>query len=262
MINRSLLLIVLLLAAGCARTDRSEIIAEAGERKLTRAEFQYWAGKEFDRSSEAERMEAVSQWIEISMLEQEAKARGLLEDTETQQQARKMLANYYRAVLLAKEPHPEITDSLITEYYRAHQSEFKRPSDSYLIEGFWCESSDSLKAFRRALERTDTSGMRSGLVIWEGKWLTNKSELEPDIYAALREIAPGGLTQVLPVGDGFRLIRLHEVYPEGTQLGLDAVRQEIREQLLVEQSQRRQERWLTDLRGRYQPRFIQLDQAK
>ncbi|MBK6911795.1 MAG: hypothetical protein IPH10_12835 [bacterium] len=64
------------------------------------------------------------------------------------------------------------------------------------------------------------------------------------------------MTPVLPFGEGYRLLRLHELYPEGAQLSLDAVRQEIRERLLTEQSQRRQERWETELRGRYQPRLM------
>ncbi len=131
-----------------------------------------------------------------------------------------------------------------------------------MIEGFWCESEDSLKAFRRALERADTAGLRSGFVIWEGKWLAQASELEPALLISVRSLQPGGMTPVLPYGEGYRLVRLHEVYPEGTQLSLDAVHQEIRERLLLEQSQRRQERWLNDLRGRYQPRIVNESEVK
>ncbi|MCL4305689.1 peptidyl-prolyl cis-trans isomerase [bacterium] len=263
MINRVLLMAAfVLLSVGCTPSEQSDVIAEVGSRRLTRAEFEFWAEKPYEKASEAERIAVVSEWVDLSMLEQAAEAAGLLDDPVVQQRSRKMLANYYRATLLAREPQPEINDSLITAYYKEHEGEFKRPSDSYLIEGFWCESEDSLKVFRRALEKADTSQLRSGFVIWEGKWLAETSELEDNLLAALRWLPPGSLTPVLPMGDGYRLVRLHEVYPKGTQLSLDAVRLEIREQLLVEQSQRRQERWLTELRSRYQPRLAKVTQSQ
>ncbi|MBK6765303.1 MAG: peptidyl-prolyl cis-trans isomerase [bacterium] len=264
MINRfGFIAASLLLLAGCATdAQRKDVVAEVGTRRLTRAEFEYWAGAPYDSLTAEQRVPAFSEWTELAMIEQEAEATGLHNDPHVERQVRKTLMKYYRSVLLARQAQPEITDSLITEYYNTHQSEFRRPVDSYLIEGFWSESEDSLKHFRRALERADTSELRSGFVIWEGKWLAQASELEPALQASLRAIKAGGLTPVLPFGEGYRLMRLHEVYPEGTQLSLDAVRQEIREQLLVEQSQRRQERWLTDLRSRYQPRIVNEGKVK
>lgn len=263
MTSKFALLIVLVWAlSGCAKSDNSGIVAEVGDRRLTRAEFEYWAGAPYDNLTAEERVPVLSDWIELSMIEQEVEASGLRNEPKTEQQVRTMLMKYYRAILLARQPQPVITDTLIAEYFATHQAEFRRPTDSYMIEGFWCESEDSLKAFRRALERADTAGLRSGFVIWEGKWLAQASELELPLLASVRTIQPGGLTPVLPFGEGYRLVRLHEVYPEGTQLSLDAVRKEIRERLLLEQSQRRQERWLNDLRSRYQPRIVNESEVK
>lgn len=264
MINRVCLIAAcMLFVASCSTdTQRKDVVAEVGTRRLTRAEFEYWAGAPYDSLTPEQRVPALAEWTELAMVEQEAEASGLYNDPTTERQVRKMLMKYYRSVLLARQPQPEITDSLITEYFTTHQSEFRRPVDSYLIEGFWCESEDSLKHFRRALERADTAGLRSGFVIWEGKWLAQAHELDPNMQSNLRAIKVGQLTPVLPFGEGYRMMRLHEVYPEGTQLSLDAVRQEIRERLLLEQSQRRQERWLTDLRGRYQPRIVNESKVK
>lgn len=64
------------------------------------------------------------------------------------------------------------------------------------------------------------------------------------------------MTPVLPFGEGYRLLRLHELYPEGAQLGLDAVRQEIRERLLTEQSQRGQSVGKRKCAERYQPLWV------
>lgn len=263
MTSKFVLLLALAWAlCGCAKSDNSGIVAEVGDRRLTRAEFEYWAGAPYEKLTPEERVPVLSDWIELSMIEQEAEATGLRNDPKTEQQVRTMLMKYYRAILLARQPQPQITDTLIADYFNAHQAEFRRPTDSYIIEGFWCESEDSLKAFRRALEHADTAGLRSGFVIWEGKWLAQASELEPELLISVRSLQPGGMTPVLPYGEGYRLVRLHEVYPEGTQLSLDAVHQEIRERLLLEQSQRRQERWLNDLRGRYQPRIVNESEVK
>lgn len=257
MINKGIWLVGLcLLLAACNRTNTADLVASVGERTLSRADFATWAGVPFDSLSAEARQPLVNAWLELAMIEQEVEATGLRKDADVSRQERELLARFHRAVLLARLPEPKITDSLIADYYTTNLAEFRRPMDSYLIEGFWCESDDTLKAFRRALERADTSQLRSDMVIWEGKWLTDSRELDPILLEAVRKLPAGGMTPVLPFGEGYRLLRLHELYPEGAQLSLDAVRQEIRERLLTEQSQRRQERWETELRGRYQPRLM------
>ncbi|NUO19357.1 peptidyl-prolyl cis-trans isomerase [bacterium] len=254
MINRILLIVSLApLFCGCGKSGEADVIAKAGNRTLTREEFRTMTGVAFDSMAADERTYLLNEWLELAMLEQEIEKSNLRKDPVLARKERELIAQYYRAVLLARQPVPEITDSLISQYYSEYQSEFKRPSDSYLIESFYCEAEDSLKAFRRALERADTSRLKSGFVIWEGKWLADGTDLEPPQLAAVRAIQAGGLTPVLPFGEGYRLIRLHEVYPQGAQLSLEAVRGEIRERLLTEQSQRRQERWESELRSRYQP---------
>ena len=242
--------------AGCTKTDSSGVVAEAGNRKLTREGFKEWSGENLDSLGTDERQLMLSKWLDMAMLEQEIESAKLRENPEYVLKEREIANQYYRAILLSRQPSPEISDSLIAAYYAGHQDEFKRPTDSYLIESFWCESEDSLKVFRRALQQADTANLRSGFVIWEGRWLASAEELDPPLLYGVRNTEPGGLTQVLPFGEGYRLVRLHEVYPKGAQLGLDAVRGEIREQLLTEQSQRRQERLDNDLRSRYQPKIM------
>jgi len=248
--------VLLVLVWGCKRGASENIVASAGQRQLTREGFAAWCGMPYDSLSADERQTQLNGWLEQAMIEQEAEAVGLQKDPQVMRTEREILAQYYRATMLARLPSPEITDSLINDYYSAHQIEFRRPIDSYLIEGFWCESDDTLKMYRRALEHADTSRLRSDYVVWEGKWLSDARELEPELLSAVRALKPGGVTPVMPFGEGYRLLRLHEIYPEGAQLSVDAVRQEIRERLLTEQSQRRQERWETELRGRYAPRIM------
>ncbi len=257
MINKWLLLVcAFALIGGCGRTKQDDAIAEVGDRKLTREEFRKQTGISFDSLTHEQSFPILAEWVDLAMLEQEIASSNLRNDPALVRKEREIVAQFYRAVLLSRQPVPEITDTLISQYYSEHQIEFKRPSDSYLIEGFYCESEDSLKAFRRALERADTSKLKSGFVIWEGKWLAAASDLDPPLLAGVRSVQPGGLTPVVPFAEGYRLIRLHEVYPEGSQLSLEAVRGEIRERLLTEQSQRRQERWESDLRSRYQPKIM------
>lgn len=257
MINKCLALVcAVVLIAGCNKSNEIDVIAKAGDRALTREEFRKLTGVAFDSVSTEERTPFLAEWLELAMLEQEIASANLRNDPVLARKEREIVAQYYRAVLLGRQPVPVITDSLVSDYYSAHQTEFKRPTDSYLIESFYCESEDSLKAFRRALERADTSRLKSGFVIWEGKWLAEANELEAPLLAGVRAIQEGGMTQVLPFAEGFRLIRLDEVYPKGSQLSLEAVHGEIRERLLTEQSQRRQERWESDMRSRYQPMIM------
>lgn len=236
---------------GCKKEQTENIIARAGEKTLTREEFHAWAGKDADSLSESERWNALTEWVESALVEQEAQSSKLTEDPKVRVQEQKLRSRLYRSMLLSRYESRAPSAESIASYYETHRAEFRKPGDSYLIESFWSESEDSLKTFRRLLSRGDTSGHSREYVISEGKWLADAEQLEPAQLSEVKKLATNDLSPVVSFGEGFRLIRLLETYPSGTQLSLEAVSADIRERLLIEQSQRRQEQWLKELKGRY-----------
>ncbi len=62
-----------------------------------------------------------------------------------------------------------------------------------------------------------------------------------------------------PYGDGYRVVLLIEAFPASTVLPLEAVRDEITQRLLIEESRRRQDQLITDLRQRYTVEVIVKD---
>lgn len=166
-----------LLLAACNRTNTADLVASVGDRTLQgRADLRPWAGVPFDSLSAEAQQPLVNAWLELAMIEQEVETTGLRKDADVSRQERELLASFHRAVLLARLPEPKTTDSLIADYYTTNLAEFRRPMDSYLIEGSGAESDDTLKAFRRTLGRR-TRHRAFGHGDLGGKWLTDSREL-------------------------------------------------------------------------------------
>ncbi|MBU0508763.1 peptidyl-prolyl cis-trans isomerase [bacterium] len=238
--------------AGCGlRSNEGPLIARAGSRTLSQTEMETAIGLPLDSVPEAERRRWVSSWIERALVEQEAERRGLDKDADLVAKVRALRAEIYRARLLAEMDATPPTDSTIAGYYETHRQEFLRSTDAFLIELFWAEERSVMNRFREQIGRGDTTLLAAGRVSSEGKWLAERGELGEEFERELESLSPGAVTAIRPYEDGFRVARLAEKFPAGTVLDLSAVRDEIEERLIVEQSRARQDSLGAYLRHRY-----------
>lgn len=244
--------IALLIAAGCGGSRESaDVLVKAGDRALTRTELAALANVPPESLIVADQWWLLEAWVERALLEQEGLRRGLDKQSDMQARLAALRAELFRSRLLAALAPPPPADSLIEQYYEARRTEFLRPTDTYLIELYWAEKKPQLDKFARDMQRGDTTLLTDGSVSSEGRWLADSGELNAEIERDLAATQPGGFTPPRPYEDGYRSARLLESYPVGTFLDLSAVKDEIRQRLIVEQSRQLQDSLLTQLRDRY-----------
>lgn len=232
-------------------TPQDEVIARVGLRELTRGDLEKTAGLPLDSLPSATRWRIMDTWIERTLVDLEGGRRGLEKDRELNEKLAALKSELYRSRLLAEQPAPPPSDSVVAGYYAQHQNEFLQATDAYLIELYWSEDISKLMEFRQQIAKRDTSLLAQKVVASEGRWLAESGELEPDMERELDSLKTGDMTEPRPYGDGFRSVHLLEKFPAGTVLKLDAVRDEIIGRLRVEESRQRQDNLMNELRGRY-----------
>ncbi len=248
----SLIVWFLLMLLSCKSSDpKDEVIARVGLREFTRGDLETAAGVSLDSLPRPARWRIIDTWIERTLVDLEGARRGLDDDRELSEKLAALKSELYRSRLLAEQPSPPPADSVIEHYYREHQNEFLQASDAYLLELYWSEDLTKLTEFRARLPQGDTTMLANQQVASEGRWLAESDELDPDLEGTLDTMQTGTLTEPRPYGDGFRSLHLLEKFPAGTVLRLDAVRDDIVGRLLVEESRRRQEQMMIELRDRY-----------
>ncbi len=252
MLGAAILLgVAVLLVSGCGREAAKDVLVRVGARDITRADLEAAAGLPADSLSPADRVRFLEMIVERKLVEQEGERRGLAHDRGIEARLTALRSDLYLAKLLAEVPTSTPTDSAIQAYYAAHQQEFLRPVDSYLLELYGSEDEDLLSRFRGRLLAGDTTLLAAGHVSSEGRWLTESGELDRDFERELSSLEPGEVTFPRPYEDGYRVARLVDIYPAGKVLDLSAVSDEIAARLLLEQSRHRQDLLMQGLRERY-----------
>ena len=251
----------LLFLSGCTRSASTgnKVLAKVGSRSLTKDGLSAMAGVPADSLSAPDRVRMVQEWVERALVDLESQHRHLDKDPGIQAKLSAARSELYRAKLLAELTPAPASDSVIAAYYKQHQQEFLRPLDVYSIELYWTRTQELMASFRDQLLRGDTSMVSSGDVTSEGKWLAEAGELDEDLQKEVASLKPGEVTFPRPYDDGYRVVRLTEIYPAGTVLDLSVVRDEIAQRLAVEQGRNRLDSLILKLRTRYPVKILMAD---
>jgi hypothetical protein len=249
----SLVVSLILVLLGCGRESGKEdaVLAKVGAQELTRHDLAQIANMPVDSLSAAQRWQLVQAWIESQLVIAEGQRRKLDHDGEIAGKLAAVRTELYRSKLLSEMPSHPPSDSVVSAYYAVHRLEFLRPVDAFSLDLFWAEHRETIAKFRDQFLHGDTTMLKTGDVNSEGRWLAEAGELPADLEKELASMQPGEVTFPRPYEDGFRVARLLDVFPAGKVLDLSAVRDEITERLLLEQSRARQDSLLAMLRGKY-----------
>jgi hypothetical protein len=243
----------LLLFSGCLkRSDTNkQVLAKVGSRELTKGALSTLAGMPADSLSAPDRVRLMDGWIERALVDLEGQHRRMGKDPEILAKLGNVRSELFRAKLLAELPAAPPSDSMVSAYYELHRQEFLRPMDVYSIELYWAQNSDIMARFRTQIMRGDTSMVAAGEITSEGRWLAEAGEMDADIQHEVSSLTAGEVTFPHPYEDGFRVVRLLDLYPAGRVLDLAAVRDEILSRLTIEQSRHREDSLMKVLRERY-----------
>ncbi|HVY46864.1 MAG TPA: peptidyl-prolyl cis-trans isomerase [Minicystis sp.] len=118
---------------GLTAEQAGRVVAKVGDRAITVAEF----AKALDRMDQNDRLryqskerrrELLSEMVDVELLAQEARRRGLDKEPETQEQVRQILRDAVLAEARKGVPSPaEITADEVKAYYDAHHDKFVEP---------------------------------------------------------------------------------------------------------------------------------------
>lgn len=253
--NRSALVVLAVGLAflGCSRVSSKDIVATVGPRVLTRKMITERAGVPFDSLTLEARHEMARGWVEETLLLLEAERRGLSRDRSIEKKLNELRSDLLRARLLHDlQPAEAIRDSVIAQYYEAHQTEFVRAQEEYEIELYWAPDLVTAELFRRAAQKDiEQAEMAYPNVTMEGIWRASARDLAPDEASQLAALDSGKLTEPRIADDGYRLMRLRSRRSAGEPVLLEDVRNEIRERLMMEDSRIAMETLLSGLRRKY-----------
>jgi hypothetical protein len=205
----------------------------------------------WDSIAQEQRWTLLHGWIERTLIEQEAATQGLDRDPKIKAKLDEVHAELLRAKLMESRAIPVPAGTEVEAYYQSHAQEFQRAVDSYLIEVFWAENPEDISKLSLALTRGDSSLIESGEVQAEGRWLAGANELDNETVVELAGLRSGEFGQPRIAEEQYRIIRLIEFYPAGTQLSLSAVEDEIKMRIMIEKSRERDDALMNDLRSSY-----------
>jgi parvulin-like peptidyl-prolyl isomerase len=162
--------------------------------------------------------EIIDSWIDIKVVDHEALSR----DYETNTDLRKMVRRYENQLLKNTYimrmigPSIKVSDEELEEYYLKHQESYLRPV-RYKIQQITVPTMDEARIIWDDLsggtdfswlakrKSTDAEGPEGGDI----GWLT-KSELPDTLRDVVDDLEPGGISPVVKVDFGYRIIRLLE----------------------------------------------------
>ncbi|HEX4956125.1 MAG TPA: peptidylprolyl isomerase [Thermoanaerobaculia bacterium] len=249
----ALALLAATLLADCReRPVRShDAVATIGDRELSYPEFQSYLDANSGGAGEQLAAEVLSglldQFLEERLLARLAEEMGLAAPgTGTRSALSKLLADGENA----------IDRAAIDAYYGEHAAEFSQPERVRLRQILTDTSAEADRARRRILGGEDFAKVAREVSkapdagSGGGPSELARTDLPPELAAAILSLDPGELSAVIAADYGFHLFQVVEKLP-AERLPLEAVRGQIRRRLAEDARRARLERLLLDARSRY-----------
>lgn len=271
---------------GLTPNEANEVLVSVGQRTITLGQYAETLLRmdRYERlryQSEERQKELLDEMIEVELLAQEARRRGLNKDPEVQLRLRQALRDEVLADLERSLPGPEsFSEREVKEYYDAHRDEFKEPlrhrvqvirvgsetvARQCLVEllapakgeqnsDSWAQLSEKYSLDRDGTGPTDQAELRGdlGFVSAPGENRGENSEVPSEVRAAVFRLKQVGdiFDQPVKSQDSYYIVRLEGISPARDRTAQDAqrtIRIELRRQKFI-QAERQLEQ---DLRKKY-----------
>jgi len=242
------LLLVLVAAAGCGKGKREGTKPEEKTGEIVRVGSAALAGDDITKLvpederiplTFEERREFVRRWVDTQVLYQEAVRRGLKNDAyvdaRLEELEEQFLADYLVFTELRK--RTRVSQEEIEEYYAAHEREYMYEYRVSQILVGTLEEAEKAKALlktkgwawvasRYSVDATARHGGDLG-------YLT-KGNMIPELEAVIFGMKPGETTDCIKSDFGYHIFRLEDVREALVPVGLEDVREQIMNTLMLE----------------------------
>jgi len=258
---KNLIVIIVLLAglSACSLFKKNaEVIAQVDKEILTMDEFKAnFTEAEWQGLSTEQKKEYIQQWINLTLLAQEADKLGLHNDKMVKNQVKyaekKILGNALIANRLQSE---HISEEDLFKYYRIHQGDFSISLMNYKVQRIYLTDANLASKVRQeilngmrfedaakvySLEELGKNGGYMGTVTPE--------DADSTFWQAVSKVKLLEIT-TLQKDNGFYLLRSYEEEQGKGQTGFDSLKDEIRRRILEERRRQVYDDLLKELKSK------------
>ena len=229
------ILFVLLIMVGCNKINDEDVIARVNKEVLTidqlKANFSENQWNDLDRD---EKMRFVDEWIDLTVLAQEADKIKLSDLDEIQQKIELAEKNVKANALLAQKlTEIEISEDDLFDYYKLHKSKYQSQYKQYKLQRIFLREKamlDSvLQIIKSGMKFTDATKLYSEENIGKDGGYTGflgRKDMEPVVWDAIQELQKWQYRSV-EVEDGFYIVRYYETRDVTDEMPFTELKQEI-----------------------------------
>jgi peptidyl-prolyl cis-trans isomerase C len=259
-----LFLLVLFAVGGCGKGNERDKAPRDAPGEIVRVGDAVLTGSEINRlvleNDQApltleERREYVRRWVDTEVLRQEAIRRGLRSDPYVDARLRELeqqfLADYLVFTELRK--RTEVTEQEIESYYAAHEREYR---NEYRVSQILVSTPEEVEQVFALLKTrswtwvanrysNDASARRGG----DLGYLT-KGNMIPELEAIVFDMKPGDVSGAVKSDFGYHIFKLEDVREASVAVGLDDVREQIMNTLMLEKRKKAYREFLDALKAK------------
>jgi peptidyl-prolyl cis-trans isomerase C len=266
---KTLFLLVLFAVGGCGKGnepakvlgEKAGEIVRVGDAALTGGDLNRLVSED-ERSplTFEERREFVRRWVDTEVLRQEAIRRGLKTDPYVDMRLKELEGQFLADYLVFTElrTRTEVSEEEVEAYYAAHEREYLNeyrvsqilvgtPEEAEQVVGLLKTRSWAWVANRFS---NDASAKRGG----DLGYLT-KGNMIPELEAIVFDMKPNDVSGVIKSDFGYHIFRLDDVREAPVSVGLDDVREEIMNTLMIEKRKRAYREFLDSLKAKADIRY-------
>jgi hypothetical protein len=254
-----LTILALFLLLGCNTTAQdSEIVAQVDKETLTLAELKSnFSDSQWKNLSAEQKKTFVQQWINMTLLAQEADAMGMDNDKaiklKIKYAAKKIKANSLIASRLAAE---KVSEEDLFNYYRIHQGEYNQPRMNYKVQRIYVTDNTILSKVLQELENgmkfddavrvysQETLGQTGGFM-----GTVSPADADSTFWLAVRKVKLFEIS-TLAKNDGYFILRAYAEEPGTKETGFEASKDDIRRRILDERRKQVYDDLLKELKSK------------
>jgi len=262
-IRTAIALLAAFVLGGCGGTKPESEAPRTRQGEIVRVGSTALTGEDIDRLvpqderiplTLEERRQFVTRWVDTEVLRQEALRRGLKTDEAVQARLeeleREFLADYLVFTELRK--RTVVTEEEIEAYFLAHEREY---ANEYRVSQILVNTSEEAARVVQLLKKKDFAWVANRYSVdpvakrgGDLGYLT-KGNMLPELEAVVFDMKPGDVSAVIESDFGYHIFKLVDVREALVAVGLDDVREQITNMLMIEKRKRAYASFLDSLRA-------------
>lgn len=252
------LLLLLLIITACTEEKPEIALAEVNGEILTEQEFRgNFSDYEWSRTSEAEKEEYLQEWINLTLMAQEADRTGISEQINIKVRIANAEKNIKSNALLAQHMFDfKISEDELFDYYKMHKSQYQEKQEKLKIQRIFIREKTKLDSVMGLLEKglkfTDAARQYSEEAIGrDGGYagFLSKEDLGENIWNILKAMKQWYYKSV-ETDSGYYIIRYYDSINEVKDIPFTSLKDEIKEIVVKEKKMKIYQDLITDLKNK------------